>query len=568
MMVRAVEGAARVGPAQPLEGLLVADMHAQRHLRLAAVAAEVALADQETQEEADRERSVRLRGAGICAGRRLAPRGITIDRALFHRQVVCGTTLRSPEFERWEFSTGASGWLASPTRRGPTGGQACLGKLGITRCPAEGPRRSGHNQPLTVPPSILAVANQKGGVGKTTTAVSVGAALAEMGRKVLLIDIDPQANATSGLGVDRSRVQTSIYDVIVMGRSLAEARMPTAVPGLDIVPSDIALAGSEIELVDLARRERRLQYALEALGSDDDYVLIDSPPSLGLLAINAVVAADALLIPIQCEFYALEGLGLLMHTLALLRRELNPTLGIAGIVMTLFDARLALAHQVVDEVRARFGDQLLTPLIPRNVRLSEAPSHGMPITLYDPTLPRRDRLPGAQRQPRRADPRRRGPRGRRHPEPGMSDATPPRAFRRRGLGRGLDALLTNEAEAEEGSPLISLDPQTVAPNPEQPRRAFEPDALAALGDSIRLHGPAPSDRRPARRRLVQPRGRRTTPASRSARRGLEHSGDRPARPRSRAATSSRWRSPRTCFGPISTRWRRPRPTPGFPTPSV
>jgi chromosome partitioning protein len=235
-----------------------------------------------------------------------------------------------------------------------------------------------------VPPTILAVANQKGGVGKTTTAVSVGASLAEMGRKVLLIDIDPQANATSGLGIDRSHVETSIYDVVVLGRALSEARIPTMVPGLDIVPSDIALAGSEIELVDLARRERRLQYALEALGSDDDYILIDSPPSLGLLTINAVVAAEALLIPIQCEFFALEGLGLLMHTLALLRRELNPTLGVAGIVMTLFDARLALAHQVVDEVRARFGDQLLTPLIPRNVRLSEAPSHGLPINLYDP----------------------------------------------------------------------------------------------------------------------------------------------------------------------------------------
>ena len=246
-------------------------------------------------------------------------------------------------------------------------------------------RRSAHNQPLTVPPTILAVANQKGGVGKTTTAVSVGASLAEMGRKVLLIDIDPQANATSGLGIDRSHVETSIYDVVVLGRALAEARIPTMVPGLDIVPSDIALAGSEIELVDLARRERRLQYALEALGSDDDYILIDSPPSLGLLTINAVVAAEALLIPIQCEFYALEGLGLLMHPLALLRRELNPTLGVAGIVMTLFDARLALAHQVVDEVRARFGDQLLIPLIPRNVRLSEAPSHGLPINLYDPT---------------------------------------------------------------------------------------------------------------------------------------------------------------------------------------
>ena len=250
---------------------------------------------------------------------------------------------------------------------------------------ARGWFRSGHNQPLTVPPTILAVANQKGGVGKTTTAVSVGASLAELGRKVLLIDIDPQANATSGLGIDRSQVQTSVYDVVVLGRSLADARIPTVVPGLDIVPSDIALAGSEIELVDLARRERRLQYAIDALGSDDDYILIDSPPSLGLLTINAVVAAESLLIPIQCEFYALEGLGLLMHTLALLRRELNPTLGVAGIVMTLFDARLALAHQVVDEVRARFGDQLLTPLIPRNVRLSEAPSHGLPISLYDPT---------------------------------------------------------------------------------------------------------------------------------------------------------------------------------------
>ena len=236
-----------------------------------------------------------------------------------------------------------------------------------------------------MPPSILAVANQKGGVGKTTTAVSVGACLAELGRKVLLIDIDPQANATSGLGIDRSRVETSIYDVVVLGRALTDARIPTVVPGLDIVPSDIALAGSEIELVDLARRERRLQYALEAHVTDDDYVLIDAPPSLGLLTVNAVVAAQALLIPIQCEFYALEGLGLLMHTLALLRRELNPTLGVAGIVMTLFDARLALAHQVVDEVRSRFGDQLLTPLIPRNVRLSEAPSHGLPITLYDPT---------------------------------------------------------------------------------------------------------------------------------------------------------------------------------------
>ena len=159
----------------------------------------------------------------------------------------------------------------------------------------------------------------------------------------------------------------------------------TLLANLDIVPSDIALAGSEIELVGMARREHRLDYALEALEPTDDYVLIDSPPSLGLLTVNAVVAAQALLIPIQCEFYALEGLGLLTHTIALLRRELNPRLEIAGIVMTQFDGRLALAHQVVDEVRRQFAGKLLTPVIPRNVRLSEAPSHGLPITLYDPS---------------------------------------------------------------------------------------------------------------------------------------------------------------------------------------
>jgi chromosome partitioning protein len=240
-----------------------------------------------------------------------------------------------------------------------------------------------------MPSRILAVANQKGGVGKTTTAINVAAALAVLGRRVLLIDIDPQANATSGLGIDRRHVAASTYDVVVLGRPIAEARIPTSVPGLEIVPSAIALAGSEIELVEMDHRDQRLRMALAPTGREDghspsdDYVVIDCPPSLGLLTVNAVVAADALLVPIQCEFFALEGLGLLMHTLDLLHRDLNPSLGIAGIVMTLFDARLALAHQVVEEVRARFGDLLLSPLIPRNVRLSEAPSHGLPIELYD-----------------------------------------------------------------------------------------------------------------------------------------------------------------------------------------
>jgi chromosome partitioning protein len=243
--------------------------------------------------------------------------------------------------------------------------------------------RSAVNNPRVVP-HILAVANQKGGVGKTTTTINVGASLAGMGRRVLIIDIDPQANATSGLGVDRAALEATSYDVVVNGRALSDARITTMIPGLDIVPADLSLAGAEIEMINLARRERRLAYALEAV-DDVDYVLIDCPPSLGLLTVNAATAAQALLVPIQCEFYALEGLGLLTHTLALLRRELNPELSIAGIVMTLYDGRLALARQVVEEVRARFASVLLAPFIPRNVRLSEAPSHGLPVSLYDPT---------------------------------------------------------------------------------------------------------------------------------------------------------------------------------------
>ena len=235
-----------------------------------------------------------------------------------------------------------------------------------------------------MPSRTIAVVNQKGGVGKTTTAINLGAALADRGRRVLLVDCDPQSNATSGLGVDGKRLERTIYDVVVLGQPLGEARIPTMVDGLDLVPSSVALAGSEIEMVALPRRERRLDYALESLSGEDDYILLDCPPSLGLLTVNAVVAADSLLIPIQCEYFALEGLGLLTYTIALLRQELNPTLEVEGIVLTLYDPRLTLAGQVVDEVRAQFPAETMDTLIPRNVRLSEAPSHGLPISRYDP----------------------------------------------------------------------------------------------------------------------------------------------------------------------------------------
>lgn len=231
---------------------------------------------------------------------------------------------------------------------------------------------------------IIAIANQKGGVGKTTTNVNLSACLAYLGKKVLTIDIDPQGNTTSGLGVNKSTVEKSIYDVIINEVPVKEAILHTDFENLDIIVSKIELAGAEIELVPMMARETILKRSIDEIRDDYDYILIDCPPSLGLITINALTAADKLLVPIQCEYYALEGLTQLLNTFELVRRNLNPRLEIEGVVLTMFDARTNLSIQVVDEVKKYFRNKVYTTIIPRNVRLGEAPSHGVPIIVYDP----------------------------------------------------------------------------------------------------------------------------------------------------------------------------------------
>jgi chromosome partitioning protein len=230
---------------------------------------------------------------------------------------------------------------------------------------------------------VLAVANQKGGVGKTTTVVNLGAYLAEAGRRVLVVDADAQGNATTGLGLSKDG-EPSIYDVLVGGMSAVEATRPTQVEGLHILPSTVDLAGAEIELVERGRREFRLQEALVPLVERYDFILIDTPPSLGLLTVNALVAADGVIVPIQCEYYALEGLTQLMRTVRLVQENLNPRLEITGVLLTMFDGRTNLSIQVADEVKRHFPGRVFRAVVPRNVRLSEAPSHGRPISRYDP----------------------------------------------------------------------------------------------------------------------------------------------------------------------------------------
>jgi chromosome partitioning protein len=240
-------------------------------------------------------------------------------------------------------------------------------------------------------PRVLVVANQKGGVGKTTTAINLGTALAAIGEPTLVLDLDPQGNASTGLGIARSERRLTTYDVLMGEAKIAEAVMPTRIPGLSIVPSTVDLSGAELELIDLNRRNHILKDALTEYsvygGNAFSYVLIDCPPSLTLLTVNAMVAADAVIVPLQCEFFALEGLSQLLKTIDLVKVNLNPGLEIQGIVLTMFDKRNKLSDQVAADVRANMGEKVYRTMIPRNVRISEAPSHGLPALVYDLRCP-------------------------------------------------------------------------------------------------------------------------------------------------------------------------------------
>ncbi len=244
-----------------------------------------------------------------------------------------------------------------------------------------GPEWPGRCEGMSI---VYAVVNQKGGVGKTTTAVNLAAYMAMAGAKVLLVDLDPQGNATSGLGIDRNGLKLSIYDVLIDGKPVAEAVVQTKVEGLAVLPATLDLASADMELMSKISRESFLKQALEPARANYDIIMIDGPPSLGLLTLNALVAADGVILPIQTEFYALEGISQLLKTIEVVKRQLNPTLYVAKVILTMYDSRMRLAQQVEADVKEFFHDKVSPTIIPRNVRLSEAPSHGVPVALYDP----------------------------------------------------------------------------------------------------------------------------------------------------------------------------------------
>lgn len=231
---------------------------------------------------------------------------------------------------------------------------------------------------------IVSIANQKGGVGKTTTSINLSSILAKKGKKVLMIDADPQGNASSGVGIDRDEIDLSVYDILINDVQAEDVVKKTNIKNLDIIPSNINLAGAEVELVSVMSREHRLKEKLDVIKDQYDYIIIDCPPSLGLITLNAFTASNSVLIPVQCEYYALEGLGQLLNTISLVKKHLNKDIEIEGALLTMYDARTNLSNQVVKEVKKYFNNKVYKNVIPRNVKLSEAPSYGMPISIYDP----------------------------------------------------------------------------------------------------------------------------------------------------------------------------------------
>lgn len=230
---------------------------------------------------------------------------------------------------------------------------------------------------------VIAIANQKGGVGKTTTSINLSACLAEKGQKVLVIDVDPQGNTTSGLGVDKKKVKNTVYELMLGEKTVEECIQKKVLKNLDLIASNVDLAGAEIDLIGVEEREYILQKAVKKVGANYDFIILDCPPSLSMLTVNAMTAADTVLVPIQCEYYALEGLSQLIHTVNLVKKRLNPSLDMEGVVFTMYDARTNLSLQVVENVKANLRQTVYKTIIPRNVRLAEAPSHGLPINLYD-----------------------------------------------------------------------------------------------------------------------------------------------------------------------------------------